>query len=117
MRRFGTASRVLAASYGQLALRPQAHAALVDMLENNEIERTIADVIRPFMRPADRAHDADGLRKAGLPEATGKPAPFSEAGVAVMAVSSPYLSSSELACLDRTAAVACLRHASVQRPM
>jgi adenylate cyclase len=66
--RFTTASRVLAASYGQLDLPRQAAAAVAEMLEPSETERTIADVIRPFMRTADRDLYAEGLRKAGLPE-------------------------------------------------
>jgi adenylate cyclase len=67
-RRFTTASRVLAASYGQLDLHRQAAVAVVEMLTAGGTERTIADVIRPFTRPADREHYSEGLRKAGLPE-------------------------------------------------
>jgi adenylate cyclase len=65
----GTASRVPAASYGQLELRRQATAAVAEMFESTETERTIADVIRPFIRSADRELHAEELRKAGLPEA------------------------------------------------
>ncbi|HEY1935249.1 MAG TPA: winged helix-turn-helix domain-containing protein [Acetobacteraceae bacterium] len=66
--RFTTASRVLAASYGQLDLHRQAAVAVVEMLEVGGTERTIADVIRPFTRLADREHYSEGLRKAGLRE-------------------------------------------------
>ncbi len=66
--RFTTATRVLAASYGQLEMHRQAAAVVAEMLESADGERTIADVVRPFMRAADRDLYADGLRKAGLPE-------------------------------------------------
>ncbi len=66
--RFTTAIRVLAASYAQLGLPRQAEAAVAEMLTSADTERTVADVVRPFMRAADRELYADGLRKAGLPE-------------------------------------------------
>lgn len=65
---FRTASRILAASYAQLGLTEPAGAAVAEMLEGGG-ELTIADVIRPFRRDADREHYAEGLRKAGLPAA------------------------------------------------
>ena len=59
--------RVLAASYAQLGLSRQAEAAVAEMRASADTERPIADVVRPFMRAADRDLYADGLRKAGLP--------------------------------------------------
>ena len=67
--RFPTAMRVLAASYAQLGMEAQARAAVAEILESGGTERTIADVVRPFRRVADREHYAEGLHKAGLPEA------------------------------------------------
>ena len=60
--------RVLAASYAQLGMDAEAKSAVVDLLAGNGTERTIADVVRSFRRPADREHYAEGLRKAGFPE-------------------------------------------------
>jgi TolB-like protein/Flp pilus assembly protein TadD len=69
LRGFPTASRVMAASYGQLGRLEEARVAITDMLKANGTERTIADVIRPFRLPKDREHYTEGLRKAGLPYA------------------------------------------------
>jgi adenylate cyclase len=60
--------RVLAASYGQLGMDPEAKSAVGELLAGNGTERTIDDVVRPFRRAADREHYTEGLRKAGLPE-------------------------------------------------
>lgn len=46
----------------------EAKSAISELLAGNGTERTIADVVRPFRRAADREHHAEGLRKAGLPE-------------------------------------------------
>jgi adenylate cyclase len=65
---FHTACRVLAASYAQLELMEPARAAMRDLLASDHAEKTIADVIGPFKRSADRDHYGEGLRKAGMPE-------------------------------------------------
>jgi adenylate cyclase len=66
---FHTACRVLAASYAQQGLLEPARAAVDALLASDQAEKTIAEVIRPFKRGVDRDHYADGLRKAGMPEA------------------------------------------------
>jgi adenylate cyclase len=38
------------------------------LLATDHAEKTIAEVIRPFKRAADRDNYLDGLRKAGMPE-------------------------------------------------
>jgi adenylate cyclase len=65
---FHTACRVLAASYAQLGAIEPAGAAMRELLASDHSEKTIADVIRPFKRSADRDNYSDGLRKAGMPE-------------------------------------------------
>ena len=69
LRWFCRAPRVLAASYGQLGMLAEARRAVAELLAREPAEKTIADVICRFKRAADRAHYAQGLRKAGLPEA------------------------------------------------
>jgi hypothetical protein len=59
----------MAASYAQVGKLDEARVALGDMLEGSGTERTVAGVIRPFRLPRDREHYAEGLRKAGLPDA------------------------------------------------
>ena len=68
LRWFYTAIRVLAASYAQLGKLPLARAAVAELLASERSEKTIAEVIAPFKRPADRIRYSEGLRKAGLPE-------------------------------------------------
>jgi adenylate cyclase len=66
LRPFATASRVMAASYGQLGLVREAAAALCSLRELGT-ELTIEAAVRPFLEMADRAHYAEGLRRAGMP--------------------------------------------------
>jgi hypothetical protein len=59
---------VLAASYAQLGIIPQARAAVAELRARHPAERTIADVVGRFKRAVDRDRYAEGLRKAGFPE-------------------------------------------------
>jgi hypothetical protein len=68
LRWFYRTPRVLAASYAQLGMLPEARAAIAEMLAREPAEKTINDVICRFKRAADREHYAEGLRNAGLPE-------------------------------------------------
>jgi adenylate cyclase len=65
---FHTACRVLAASYAQLGMIEPAKAAVHALLASEHADKTIAEVIHPFVRKADRDSYAEGLRKAGMPE-------------------------------------------------
>ena len=55
---------------GKLAVhdRQPPEAAVAELLASERSEKTIAEVIAPFKRPADRIRYSEGLRKAGLPE-------------------------------------------------
>jgi adenylate cyclase len=68
LRWFYRAPRVLAASYAQLGIIPQARAAVAELRARHPAERTIADVVGRFKRAVDRDRYAEGLRKAGFPE-------------------------------------------------
>lgn len=65
---FHLASRVLAASYAQLGLIEDAGHAICELLASEQGEKSIADVVRPYVRAEDRERWAQGLRAAGLPE-------------------------------------------------
>ncbi|MGO9331802.1 MAG: winged helix-turn-helix domain-containing tetratricopeptide repeat protein [Steroidobacteraceae bacterium] len=65
---FHTACRVLAASYAQLGMIEPAKASVHALLASDHADKTIAEVIHPFERRADRDRYAEGLRKAGMPE-------------------------------------------------
>ena len=69
LRWFYRAPRVLAASYAQLGMMPQALGAVAELRARHPAERTITDVVGRFARAVDRDHYAEGLRKAGLPQA------------------------------------------------
>jgi adenylate cyclase len=65
---FHTATRVLAASYAQLGMLEKAKAAANELVANGKGDTYIGEVIAPFLRPEDREHYAEALRKAGLPD-------------------------------------------------
>ena len=65
---FHVAPRVLAASYAQLGLIDHARKAVGELVASDQGDKSIAAVIRPFVRVEDREHWTQGLRAAGLPE-------------------------------------------------
>jgi adenylate cyclase len=65
---FHTACRVLAASYAQLGMIEPAKETIRELLASDRADKTIAEVIRPFKRAADRDNYSDGLRRARMPE-------------------------------------------------
>jgi len=69
LNRYHTAMRVLAASYAQLGVMDEARNAVRELLVYGQADKTIAAVIKPFMRAADRERWTEGLRAAGLPDA------------------------------------------------
>jgi adenylate cyclase len=69
VRPFHMLYRTLAASYGQLGLTKEAHAALADLqrLLPKDAARQW-EISNPYVDPAHRARLIEGLRKAGQPE-------------------------------------------------
>jgi adenylate cyclase len=67
--RYHTAMRVLAASYAQLDMTEKACDAVRELLGAPHGDKTIAAVVAPFRRSADREIYAKGLGRAGMPEA------------------------------------------------
>jgi adenylate cyclase len=65
---YHTAMRVLAASYARLGMIEDARSAVRELLASERADKTIAAVIRPYVRDADRESWAQGLRAAGMPE-------------------------------------------------
>jgi hypothetical protein len=60
--------RVLAASYAQLGMIEKTRDASRELLTAEQGDKTIAAVVAPFRRAADREIYAEGLGKAGMPE-------------------------------------------------
>jgi adenylate cyclase len=67
LRWYPTSCRVLAAGLAQLGDETAARVVMAELLASPSGEKSIAQVIRPFQREADRDHYAVGLRKAGMP--------------------------------------------------
>jgi adenylate cyclase len=65
---YHTACRVVAASCAKLEMIEPARAAMRELLASDHSDKSIAQVIRPFKRVADRENYTEGLRKAGMPE-------------------------------------------------
>jgi adenylate cyclase len=68
LNRYHTATRVLAASYAQLGLIDDARNAVRELLATEQGDKSIAAVVKLFMRADDREHWTQGLRAAGMPE-------------------------------------------------
>jgi hypothetical protein len=69
LKQYHTAFRVLAAANARLGMMKEAGDAVHELMAFEYGDKTIAAVIRPFRRATDRAHYAEGMAKAGLPEA------------------------------------------------
>jgi len=68
LNRYHTALRVLAASYAQLDTIDKAREVMRELMATEYADKTIAAVIKPFQRVADRESYSEGLSKAGMPE-------------------------------------------------
>jgi adenylate cyclase len=66
---YHTAMRVIAASYAQLGMTEEARQTGRELLASDHADKTIAAVIRHYLREADRLSWTQGLRAAGLPDA------------------------------------------------
>ncbi|MGH6681485.1 MAG: hypothetical protein ACREDL_21715, partial [Bradyrhizobium sp.] len=68
LRPYHTALRVLAASHARVGNIEEARKVMRELLAGEHGDKTIAAVIKPFIRSSDRDRYAEALRIAGMPE-------------------------------------------------